>query len=431
MRKRAIAFILASLMLTTTLSGCGKKQQDDNTLEVWSFTEEVQRMIPYYEETHPDIKVNFTLIPTDVYPNKLKNAIQSGNAPDVFALEGAFIRNFVEEEGVMADLNELKPELEAIDTLEYTMDIGTDENGDLRAVSWQGAPGAMFYRRSLAKKYLGTDDPEKVQEYFSDLDKFLETSELLKEKSNGKCFTICSTDDLQYIYKSHREHGWVEDEKIIVDDMIIDFAEMAKKMYDNKYEAEQGAWAEGWFAGMSDQLKDVKGNPQEIFCYFFPAWGLSNTLMPNAKSADGKYDTSGGWGVIEGPASYYWGGSWLGVNEDSQNKELAIEMVEYFTTDEDFLVDWANETNDFLASEKIMREITQNASSDFLGGQNPYEVFLSDVSSINGKLLTSYDKEIDSIMNNEKANYSNGKISIEQFKENIEIKAKRIFPDLS
>ena len=113
-------------------------------------------MIPYYEETHPDIKVNFTLIPTDVYPNKLKNAIQSGNAPDVFALEGAFIRNFVEEEGVMADLTELKPELEAIDTLEYTMDIGTDENGDLRAVSWQGAPGAMFYRRSLAKKYLGT-----------------------------------------------------------------------------------------------------------------------------------------------------------------------------------------------------------------------------------------------------------------------------------
>ena len=78
-----------------------------------------------------------------------------------------------------------------------------------------------------------------------------------------------------------------------------------------------------------------------------------------------------------------------------------------------------------------MREITKDASSDFLGGQNPYEVFLSDVSSINGKLLTSYDKEIDSIMTNEKANYSNGKISIEQFKENIETKAKRIFPDLS
>lgn len=75
------------------------------------------------------MKVKFTLVPTDVYASKLKNAIQSGNAPDVFAIEEAFVRSFVEEPGVMADLEDLKPDLEEMEILDYTLDVGTDFDG--------------------------------------------------------------------------------------------------------------------------------------------------------------------------------------------------------------------------------------------------------------------------------------------------------------
>lgn len=431
MKKRWIALLLAAVMGTLSLPGCaGQGKEEGDVIEVWSFTNELEQMLDLYKATHPDVKVKFTLVPTDVYASKLKNAIQSGNAPDVFAIEEAFVRSFVEEPGVMADLEDLKPDLEEMEILDYTLDVGTDFDGNLRAVSWQAAPGAMFYRRSLAKEYLGTDDPQKVQEYFQDMGKFMETAEIIKEKSQGNCYTVCSPDDLSYIFMSKRETGWVQDEQVVVDDKILEFADFYKTMNDKGYAAQQAPWSEGWFAGMSGQLKDVKGNPKEIFCYFFPAWGLFNTLMPNAASADGVQDTSGDWGVIQGPSSYYWGGTWLGVNEDSDNKEAAKEMVRYFTTDGEFLKQWIEETNDYVASQKVMDSVTSGVSNDFLGGQNPYEVFLADAKSINGKLITSYDQEMNKIFGNEKENYREGKLTIDEMKENIIKKAKRMFPDL-
>ena len=431
MKKKWIALLLAAVMGTLSLPGCaGQGKEEGDVIEVWSFTNELEQMLDLYKATHPDVKVKFTLVPTDVYASKLKNAIQSGNAPDVFAIEEAFVRSFVEEPGVMADLEDLKPDLEEMEILDYTLDVGTDFDGNLRAVSWQAAPGAMFYRRSLAKEYLGTDEPQKVQEYFQDMGKFMETAEIIKEKSQGNCYTVCSPDDLSYIFMSKRETGWVQDEQVVVDDKILEFADFYKTMNDKGYAAQQAPWSEGWFAGMSGQLKDVKGNPKGIFCYFFPAWGLFNTLMPNAASADGVQDTSGDWGVIQGPSSYYWGGTWLGVNEDSDNKEAAKEMVRYFTTDGEFLKQWIEETNDYVASQKVMDSVTSGVSNDFLGGQNPYEVFLADAKSINGKLITSYDQEMNKIFGNEKENYREGKLTIDEMKENIIKKAKRMFPDL-
>jgi hypothetical protein len=59
--------------------------------------------------------------------------------------------------------------------LAYPVEIGS-YNGRVYGMSWQTTPGALFYRRSLAKKYLGTDDPTQVQMYLSDLPKFLEVT---------------------------------------------------------------------------------------------------------------------------------------------------------------------------------------------------------------------------------------------------------------
>ena len=90
----------------------------------------------------------------------------------------------------------------------------------------------MFYRRSLAKEYLGTDDPQKIQEYFQDMDKFMETAEIIKQQSQGDCYTVCSPDDLSYIFMSKREKGWVQDDKAVVDDKILEFADFYKTMND-------------------------------------------------------------------------------------------------------------------------------------------------------------------------------------------------------
>ena len=54
---------------------------------------------------------------------------------------------------------------------DYTKKI-VSENGIQKGVTWQATPGLFAYRRSIAKKVLGTDDPDQVQKQLKDWDKF-------------------------------------------------------------------------------------------------------------------------------------------------------------------------------------------------------------------------------------------------------------------
>ena len=46
-------------------------------------------------------------------------------------------------------------------------------------------------------------------------------------------------------------------------------------------------------------------------------------------------DTGGDWAMINGPMSYQWGGTWVGVLEGSPNTELAKEFVKFVALDEE------------------------------------------------------------------------------------------------
>ena len=202
------------------------------------------------------------------------------NCPDVIALEDAFVRKYVESDQLLPldDLyNEVKGKIE-----KYPVQVGS-YNGHVYAMSWQVAPGAMFYRRSLAKKYLGTDDPKKVQKYFSNMNKMLETARLLKKKSGGRCRTLSTAQDLFHPFKGIRKKPWVVNDKLVIDPAMEKYMEMYNIFEDEGLSLRGlGQWSEEWFAGMNDMLIDDRNNPIEIFCYFLPTWGLHYVLKINA-----------------------------------------------------------------------------------------------------------------------------------------------------
>ena len=45
----------------------------------------------------------------------------------------------------------------------YTVEIGTNPDGDLVALGYQATGGAFIYRRSIAQDVWGTDDPAEIQ----------------------------------------------------------------------------------------------------------------------------------------------------------------------------------------------------------------------------------------------------------------------------
>ena len=135
------------------LSGCSKKEEASKEasgkLVVWSFTDELKTMIDkYYGPTHPSVEIEYSLTPTDQFPNKLDPVLASGQgAPDVFALEAAFVRKYVES-GLLLDITDIADEARSKSPLTRSKLVPSMVS--VRYVM-AGMSGAMFYRRSLAK----------------------------------------------------------------------------------------------------------------------------------------------------------------------------------------------------------------------------------------------------------------------------------------
>jgi ABC-type glycerol-3-phosphate transport system substrate-binding protein len=466
MRKQFVFAMSLLLVVSLLLAACAPAApaapadepaaaEGPQVLTVWSFTNEIMTMAIAYEGQHPDVDVVYTTIPmTDgEYQTKLLASLGTADAPDVIALEAAFVKEYVESD-FLADLGDLMPAAEAANVYDFVVDVGTHE-GVHKAYAYQATPGALFYRRSLALEYLGTDDPAEVQELLSDMDKYAEAAAIIAEGSGGDVYMVGSSGDFQNPFFANRSQPWIVDGELVVDPMVEEYVATAKLFRDNGYEAQAQQWQEGWFAGMNDSLVDAEGNPKQVFSYFLPTWGLPYVLAPNAEAADGSSDTSGDWGVIPGPLSYQWGGTWLGALAESDDLELAKDFIEFCTLNEENLFNWAtgvytNEylaaidpevpedqaqaPGDFVGSRNVVEEVIplfdDSELSTFLGGQNSYAGFAEAAPSVNAKLMTGSDDAIQRALNDPLNQYLTGELTEDEmwaaWKESVSIE----FPDL-
>lgn len=416
--KRTFAVISAAMIGAFAFigGGCSKdkapqgKSDANNKLVVWSFTDELDGMIKNYFQKDSRFagkyEISYSLTPTDQFPNKLDPVLASGSGcPDVFALEDAFVRKYIES-GLLLDITDIYNEVKD-KVYPYPVEVGT-YNGKVYGMSWQVTPGAVFYRRSLAKKYLGTDDPAEVQKHLANWDKFLETAELLKQKSNGDCYVVSSTGDMFKPYSAGRASPWVVDDKLVIDQKMYDYMDMCKTLHDKGYEGRVNQWSEGWFAGMKGTFKDEAGKNKEIFSYFLPTWGLHYVLKTNAP------ESAGDWAMCAGPVGYRWGGTWVGAWKGTKNPNAAKELIKYIATDDAFLEAWAKDTGDVVSNKNVVEKIKDSYADAYLAGQNHYSAFAKMAESVNGKLSQGTDQAIESIFAEETAAYVNGEKTKQQ-----------------
>lgn len=428
---------------------------EKTVLNVWSFTNEILTMAIAFEGVHPDVDVVYTMIPmtNGEYQTKLMATLGTDQVPDVVALEAAFVKQYVESD-FLADLTSLMPEALTDKVYPFVYEVGTDQ-GITKGFSYQATPGALFYRRSLAKEYFGTDDPTQMQVILGDMDKYTAAAEVVKTKSGGDTYMVASNGDFTNLFYANRAQPWIVDNTLTVDPMVDKMVEVAKTFRDNGYEARATQWQEGWFAGMNDSLKDANGNPKKIFSYFLPTWGLPYVLAQHNKSADGTSDTAGDWAMIPGPLPYQWGGTWLGVMKDTTKFDLAEEFVRFCTLDQDNLFNWATGvyTNDYLKAidpavpegqaqaagdfvgsqvvvEKVIPLFEGSDLAKFLGGQNSYAGFALAAPSVNAKLMQGSDDAIQRALNDPFASYLDGTITLDVMWQTWKDAVRNEYPDL-
>ena len=421
--KKVLSLVLAAMMLMSCVS-FASAESEKVTLQVWSFTNELEGMIEtYFKPSHPDIEIVYTLYPTDggEYTSKVDTLLAADatadNAPDIFTLEAAFVKKYTNSD-VTADLLDIGFTADDFATcIPVMLEIGQDNaTGVQKGLAWQSTPGALMYRASLAEQYLGVTTPEEFQEKVADWDTFMETAEELKEASDGAVKMVIGAGDIWNAYQYNRAEGWVVDGKLVIDDVLYDYLDLVKVLEEDDLSHKGAAWAETWFAGMRGEMPTL--------CYFLPTWGLHYTLKPNCASgiSDGATEeeiaaqsaatngTYGDWRMVAGPVGYSWGGTWVGANAakvaqaSDAKKEAMKEFIRFFTLDEGFLYQYAMDSGDFVSNNTVVEKVLTDDVDDanpFLGGQAHYEIFAEAANLANGAIMTEYDETINTLWSDE------------------------------
>lgn len=469
MKKKVLSALLTTAMLASMLVGCGSSNdapaaastdaapaasteaaastevaaepaaEEGKVLNIYAWNEEFKsRLIahyPGYEEVDGttgkigDVTVKWTITPSDdnAYQNNLDSVLpdnenaDADSKVDLFLVEADYAKKYVDSDVEVTvpvkDLGLTEDDLK--NQYQYTKDVVTDADGNLRGVSWQGCPGVLIYNRQAAKDVLGSDDPADVQEAVKDWDAFNETA--AKMKDGGYSITS-SVNDSYRVYSNNVTTPWVTDGKITIDDNIKNWVDDSKKLVDAGETHTYELWSDDWSKGFYPDGK--------VFCYFGPAW-LINFSM--AADTEGSIANQGGWGAVEGPQGFYWGGTWICAAKGTDNPTLVGDIMKQLTTNEEIMTDIVKKDSDFVNNKPAMEAAAKDDSYAFkvLGGQNPLELFCAGADKIDLSNMTNYDQGCNEEFQNAMKNYFDGNASYDDALNLFYTAVEEKYPELS
>ena len=451
---KKVLMLLAALVLVLTLSACNDDAEVTEfgqegkvlNIRVWNdeFIGRFRNYYPGYLETNADgddvlddgTIVKWIQVANDNngYQNALDTALLNQDSAsaddkvDMFLIEADYAKKYANDSYALDVINELMiPEASLAQQYQYTKDIVTDESGALRAVSWQATPGLFAYRTDIAQEVLGTSDPVEVQALLNDWDKFDDVAADMKASEYAM---ISGYDDAYRAYSNNTSGPWVnEDGKIIVDDQIIDWIEQTKMYTDNGYNNGSNLWDGQWFTDM--------GPSGSAFGFFFSTWGINFVLSGGSlEDAEAPAEVGNGlfgeYRVIEGPASFYWGGTWLVGAKGTDNPTLVRDIMLKMTANEAIMTNITLDTQDYTNHMGAMDAITNDDTygSDFLGGQNHIALFNESAATIDMSNISAYDQGLNETLQNVFKDYYLGTITWEEAWTAFEDQVTTLYPEL-
>lgn len=474
MRKKMLAFALAASMTTILLAGCGgsdatttestttdttdeaestdttdtaestdttEAEDDADTEEavpeneitgnvdaddafyVYCWNADVMNnVIKYFDEVYPEDADRIVYVNTggsDYYQTKIDALLDdptNPQYPDMIAMEMDYIMKYTDSDYTLP-VSELGiTDADMKNMYQYTIDAAT-VNGEVKGLSWQAAPGAMMYRRSLAEKYLGTSDPDKVQEFFKDWDTMLETGKKIVADSNGETKLFSGVDDVKRVYQAERKNAWYDENSVLsVEDTMSNYMDYAKELQDNGLTNGTAQWSDEWHSNVQSD---------NTFAYMGCTWFLQWTLKQDCGGEKVGEGTYGDWAMCAGPQPYYWGGTWLGVTTGCSDKEFAGKIMKATTCDTDVMKNICKGSLDYVNNKEAVAALSQEGVGkyDFLGGQDFLAYFSPLAEKVQLPAMCGEDFYITNAFDDQVSEYVNGnkdkETAIKDFKDYV------------
>ncbi len=452
-RMKKVLLMIMVVLLGITVVSCGEESKTVTTEEgkvlnirVWNteFKDRFRAYYPGYLETKSngdDLLDDGTIVKwievandQNGYQNALDVALQNQESAkaddkvDLFLIEADYAKKYANAQYALDVIEDLKiPEYSLSQQYQYTKDIVTDEDGILRAVSWQATPGLFAYRSDIAEAVLGTSNPDEVQ---AKLDTWAKFDAVAAQMKAQEYLMLSGFDDAYRTFSNNMSAPWVDaNDNVVLDQQILNWIKQTKEYATNGYNHGTKLWDSQWSA---DQ-----GPTGNVFGFFYSTWGINFTLLGNSlEDADGPKEVGNGlygkWRVVQGPASYYWGGTWLVGAKGTDNPTLVRDIMLKLTANEKIMKQVTLDVEDYTNNQKAMNALAQDETygSPFLGGQNHVKLFNQSAGDIDMSNISPYDQGLNEGIQTAFRDYFLGTITFEQawaaFKESSTTK----YPEL-
>ncbi len=453
--KKVIALFLTGVMVLS-LAACGKtgkkadapagtkgetdtKNNDsggpkklEGKLVIWTLAEDLKTFADKFMEENSGVKIETVVIAPADYPTKLTAALRGkAKEPDIIVGEPQMLPDSFDA-GFFEDLSQEPYNAEQYkdSIVDYIYDAGKDSSGTVRALSYQVTPGGVYYRRDIAQKIWGNDDPAFISEKFKDYNTITVTAKEIKD-AGYRIFG--DTGNLRWF--ANGGGAWVQDNKLVLSQSRLDYMDAAVKLYQDKLVAFSPEWSAAWYASMSgtiptnaewaaaEDLEGLGGDKTEVFAYALPSWG-SLIIRDNAG------DNAGSFGVASGPCSFFGGGTFVGISSYSQRKDLAWEFVKFTTLNEETSKWWTDISKGDIVSMKSVLESVKDVENETYGNQKTYEYFLNEAQNINYSLITRFDTQIENYWGAAITAVQTGEKTKEQAIDEFYTNVQSIYPEL-
>lgn len=420
--KRVLTLGLVGLWLGSALS-FGQWAQG-RTLTIMTFSDEFKTngVIADFEKltgAHVDLRV----VPNEQYMNKLIPLLRTHrDVPDIFVGEAGYIKEVVNL-GQSVDLGAAPYYASTVNQYPYAAEMGRDRQGVLRALTWQTTPGGLFFRRSIALKVFGTDDPIQVGKHFSTWSKFIESGKILARHGY---YLLPEAGDLGSVFFANKKEPYFDaNHNWHLDPIIKKYFEVAKALRAGNMDMKLSDWSAPWM----DQMNTPPGKAK-VFAYLWPTWGLFFVLSTQKESL-------GDWGICHTPLNWYWGGTWLNIYKNSPNKDLAWAFISMMTQNEPYMEKLALRTGDFSSDKVVVKTIMDHFNNGdpagVLGGhQNHYKFFAETADKIDASGVSSEDRVINQVVGSVLDDYLNNKFpNVDAAMKEITTRVQQMYPDMN
>lgn len=293
-------------------------QDYEGTLTMWGWDEDYYRTVTEaFREKYPNVKFVYTHVEHKDLPQKYETAlIVDGELPDI-------AWSVIDSRGEVFELDMWEP-LEAppynfdiSEVYEYLHPHMVNTKGNVCGIEQSLSPAGLAYRRDLAEQYLGTGEPEELEQMMPDWESFIQKGKEVYEKSDGKVYMWFSLGDIRQFTQEQEKMSWNDGENIDVERIFGRSFKLVERFRDEKVSDSLIAWTPAWNAAFQED--------GHIFTAC-ATWSVKFTIESHDKKGEG----TGRWGLMSAPeGNANWGGTAMGITRTCRDKRLAWEFLKF------------------------------------------------------------------------------------------------------